>query len=489
MIQRCIEPQILDPRISTGKGIYTAENNPAEPQKKELISDERAPNKGGTTKSYLDIVLPTGNIGSDPQSLIEIALTRVSSLANYGISLAKPISNLVARVIAVLSMFALVGTLQSTEKEEEEENEPRGVIYARVSSDKQAQEGESLEEQVRSLKSLAESEGIKLIDDPFVDSGETGTNFDREGIYKVEEKAALGEIDHLLVDDLDRIGRIAPDVVYLIWSLRRDFDVTIVTNASGEVDVDTMSGLASTFIHVFSSHFQNENRSRRANEARYSLFKQKKWESIKKSTPIGYELSDKGWPTTTEKDAERIRIALWRFLMADISKPYKLVSETLDKWYSDVNGTKAKSLLQNPILIGKPTAGGKDGSFHETRGDGVTVIDPDLQIVSTELFARVQRKIERVSQRHTTSSETQDIEDLVIEYGFAPLYNVLDCVKLVCPRNTCSGKLVKNGIRSTAGKKVHNYVCTEADCPVQGKIPTSKQLRRLQSQTAKALDK
>ena len=101
------------------------------------------------------------------------------------------------------------------------EDEPCGLIYARVSSGNQLKGDEddedteydegSIEGQIEELTELANKEGIHLPYDPITDEAKTGTNFDRGGIQEVFEISKRKDIDYLSVEKVDRIGRSAPE--------------------------------------------------------------------------------------------------------------------------------------------------------------------------------------------------------------------------------------------------------------------------------------
>ncbi|WP_435345072.1 recombinase family protein [Haloarchaeobius sp. HRN-SO-5] len=424
----------------------------------------------------------------EPQAVVEqvVSLQSLKLAALNHIFSWQPFPEALLPEVLLPFLIGLLGLGAVVQSELAEER--FGAIYVRVSTNAQVKEGKSIEEQISSLRKIAEEENITLVCEPIVDGGKTGTNFERDGIKEVIDLAVNREINYILVDDLDRLGRLAPDIVYLIWGLRKDFDVTIFTNESGEVDIETMEGLAVVFIKAFCAHFETENKSRRSKNVRRSNFKQNSWKSLKSTIPIGYE-KEGDWIKIDSKNANQLRLALWKFYLADIdSGPYKVTSEVLKRWYPDVDGHKAKKLLQDPVLIGLPTAGGGERSFHETRGAGVTVSDPDLRIISTEFFARIQKKIEQIYKKNSSNdSDPEDVNDFICEFGLFTVKDVFDCVELVCPSTVCPGKLVKNGVRNTEDRVVHNYTCNH--CGRSRKLPTKRQLQDLQRRAKEDDDK
>jgi len=67
----------------------------------------------------------------------------------------------------------------------EDDEQETGIIYARVSSNEQVDEGASIDGQVDEFESIADERNINLIDEAVKDEGKLGTDFEREGVQKV----------------------------------------------------------------------------------------------------------------------------------------------------------------------------------------------------------------------------------------------------------------------------------------------------------------
>ena len=91
------------------------------------------------------------------------------------------------------------------------------AIYARVSTDEQAEHGTSLDEQVRLCRQrVADGEAVE----PFVDAGQSGTTLDRPQLQHLLQRARRHEIARLLVYDPDRLSRNAAHLLLLVDELR-----------------------------------------------------------------------------------------------------------------------------------------------------------------------------------------------------------------------------------------------------------------------------
>ena len=75
----------------------------------------------------------------------------------------------------------------------------RVALYARVSSDKQAQSN-TIESQVIALKNQISADGHNVVEElKFIDNGYSGSNLVRPALENLRDKIAEGEIDKLYV--------------------------------------------------------------------------------------------------------------------------------------------------------------------------------------------------------------------------------------------------------------------------------------------------
>lgn len=111
-------------------------------------------------------------------------------------------------------------------------------MYVRVSTSEQKRDGRSLDSQEEELSSIVERDPDMraYTPDAIRDEGETGTNFDREGIRRSAELTHKDEPTHLLVDTVDRIGRSVAETILFIQFLREECDVKLMTR-SREFDI------------------------------------------------------------------------------------------------------------------------------------------------------------------------------------------------------------------------------------------------------------
>ena len=82
----------------------------------------------------------------------------------------------------------------------------RAAIYSRVSTDDQAKHGYSLPSQLEACQKYAEEHGWTVVE-CVSDEGVSGATLDRPGLDRIQDMAAAGEIDILIVYELDRLAR------------------------------------------------------------------------------------------------------------------------------------------------------------------------------------------------------------------------------------------------------------------------------------------
>jgi len=117
------------------------------------------------------------------------------------------------------------------------------ALYCRLSRDDGADcESNSIANQKRMLEKKAKEYGLKNTR-CYVDDGYTGTNFNRPGFQQMLEDIEAGYVTTVMVKDLSRLGRYAPEVGMYMDSYFPDHDVRfiavndLVDSAEGENEI------------------------------------------------------------------------------------------------------------------------------------------------------------------------------------------------------------------------------------------------------------
>src|SRR5919112_1606850 len=77
------------------------------------------------------------------------------------------------------------------------------ILYARVSTRAQSEEGYSLRQQVEALRRWAEAEGYEVLE-VVEESGHSGASLERPGLDRVRDRVAEGGVSVVLAQDRDR---------------------------------------------------------------------------------------------------------------------------------------------------------------------------------------------------------------------------------------------------------------------------------------------
>lgn len=129
----------------------------------------------------------------------------------------------------------------------------RATGYARVSTDKQAERGVSLEAQVEKIRAMAVVHSAELID-TIVDGGESAKSLQRPGMERLLAMVDRREIDAVIVAKLDRLTRSVKDLCTLLERFERR-GVTLISVAES---LDTGSAAGRLVLNIMTAVSQWE---------------------------------------------------------------------------------------------------------------------------------------------------------------------------------------------------------------------------------------
>ena len=139
----------------------------------------------------------------------------------------------------------------------------KAIIYTRVSSDRQVEEGHSLDSQDRICRQFAESKGLELAREPFVEEGESAKTADRTRLKELLKYVAehKGEVEYLIVYKVDRLSRDTGDYLAIKQALlRAGVNILSVTENFDDTPIGrVMETIASSF-----AQYDNELRAERS---------------------------------------------------------------------------------------------------------------------------------------------------------------------------------------------------------------------------------
>ena len=194
------------------------------------------------------------------------------------------------------------------------------MAYARVSTEKQADEGVSLEAQEAQVRAYATLYGLDIVK-VIVDAGESAKTLDRPGIKRALDMIAAGEATGLLVAKLDRLTRSVRDLGTLINTTFAKADLFSVSE-----QVDTRSASGRLVLNVLSSvsQWEREIVAERTSTAMQHMRAQGKYTGG--PVPYGYRLEG---DSLVEVEAEQQTIDRARELRSNKNIALRAVAKAL----------------------------------------------------------------------------------------------------------------------------------------------------------------
>ena len=160
------------------------------------------------------------------------------------------------------------------------------IAYLRVSTDKQADKGVSLEAQQDKAKAYAGLYDLDLVE-VIVDAGESAKSLDRPGLQRALAMLKTGQADALLVVKLDRLTRSVVDLGKLIETYFAPGKAALMS--VGE-QIDTRSAAGRLVLNILASVSQWERETIGERTSAAMQHKQAKGEYIGGETPYGFDL-------------------------------------------------------------------------------------------------------------------------------------------------------------------------------------------------------
>lgn len=248
----------------------------------------------------------------------------------------------------------------------------RTAIYIRVSSDRQAQEGDSIPAQRDALRKYIDDHNDLSFAGEYMDDGVSGTRSDRDELQRLLADVKDGKIDLILATKLDRIYRSIRHYLNFQDTLDR---CNVNWLAIWEPIYDTSTPQGRLIINQMMSiaQFEAENTGQRIRQVQ--SYKVSQGEVISGSTPPGFSIVNKH--LVPNEDADAVRQVFDHYARTgNLHETMRFASS-----FGIFPSTAAafKKLLQNPSYIGS-----KRGNDHFCEG-----------IVDQTLFVEIQSKLQR----------------------------------------------------------------------------------------------
>lgn len=173
------------------------------------------------------------------------------------------------------------------------------IAYVRVSTDKQAEEGVSLDAQVYQIKQYASLYDIEITD-IIRDDGYSAKSLERPGLIRVFNLLNTGSAEGVIITKLDRLTRSVFDLGYLLKNYMEKYRFCSVYD---KFDTDTASGRMILSILTTVSQWEREVISERTKSA--LLHKKTNGERIG-NIPYGKKLSSDGIHLEVNEEESKI---------------------------------------------------------------------------------------------------------------------------------------------------------------------------------------
>jgi DNA invertase Pin-like site-specific DNA recombinase len=164
----------------------------------------------------------------------------------------------------------------------------KAIGYVRVSTDKQADGGVSLEAQAEKIRAMAVVQGAELLE-VVVDAGESAKSLDRPGMQRLLALVDARKLDAVIISKLDRFTRSVKDLAELLERLERR-SVALVSVADS-LDTHTAAGRLVLNIMVSVSQWEREAIGERTRDA--MQHKRSKGERVG-NIPFGFQVAADG---------------------------------------------------------------------------------------------------------------------------------------------------------------------------------------------------
>ena len=223
-------------------------------------------------------------------------------------------------------------------------------LYLRVSTDRQAKEGDSLEEQESELRKFCDYRNFR-IHRILIEKGKSGGNTNRPEYQKLIQDIAAKKINAVVVKKLDRLSRSLLDFEQLMTTMQ-DNDVEFISLREN-FDTTTAMGKAMLRIALVFAQLEREQTSERLRDvlsfrASQGLFNGGMY-------PYGYTAINKEL-TPHLKEKKIVEVMIRQFI--ELKSVADVASFLNDQGYRNRTGKlwdrrQVQRILQNPLYVGK----------------------------------------------------------------------------------------------------------------------------------------
>lgn len=262
------------------------------------------------------------------------------------------------------------------------------AIYVRVSTQEQAKEGYSIQEQIDRLTKYCEAHGWEVYK-VYTDPGFSGGDTNRPGLQAMIKDIKRGRVNKVVVYKLDRLSRSQKDTLNLIEDEFLKTGVDFVS-MSENFDTSTPFGRAIVGILAVFAQLEREQIKERMAMGKEARAKEGKWNGGQ-NAPVGYELIQ---GELIVNAFEKLQVEEAFTLASEGNSPYKIADIFNEKGYNTRYGEwdnkTVRRLLRSKYYLGYTKYNGE-----WTKGTHDTMI-------SQELYDEVQTILDERSEHYNS---------------------------------------------------------------------------------------
>lgn len=326
----------------------------------------------------------------------------------------------------------------------------KAAIYIRVSTDRQAEEGFSIEAQHELLMELLERKGLELYR-VYSDPGISGRTIKkRPGVQRLIADMKAGRFDAVLIHKLDRFSRNLGDL-YDFIALVNKLNKRLIVASLGSEEIDTQSPMGKAFLYfngifaeIYSDNLKEETLKGLTHKVSHGGRHMSR-------APLGYDFDDDRNLIINEQEAKLIR-DVYRYYLE--GKGVVKIAKIMNGYSRGKEGGVWDSkyiriVLKNPTYTGhnhfKPEA------WEEERR--IKVLGDHEPIISIEDFVNVQKIMARKANG-TMSRNSYDY----------PYGGIIRCAQ--CGATYVGNATTQNGVQYRSYRCYNNY--TNGTCDASG---------------------
>lgn len=272
----------------------------------------------------------------------------------------------------------------------------RAIIYIRVSTARQAEEGFSIPQQKERLEKYCAAMEWEITN-TYIDDGYTGGDMERPGLQSLISAVKAGSGDIVLVDKLDRLSRSQYDTLYLIQKIFEPAEITFVSRAEN-LDTSTPMGKCSLGLMAVFAELERSRIRERMKDGKEGRAKAGKWHGGG-TVPIGYRYIN-GELEIDEYEASQVK-EVYRLFCArtPIITIVKMMNDAgyRTKYGPWTEGT-VRHMVTRQVYVGKIKS--KDTIYE---GNHPRIID-DVTFARAQIIAAERESVNRARQQRIYTS-------------------------------------------------------------------------------------